>query len=104
MARTSDTRENVLDFIRTFRRDNGYSPTVREIALHCGIKSTSVVQYHLNHLEKRYGTARMQEGKVEVAIGLMVAAGVCKPSQFADVLEEWLRLKEIEDQRKAGMI
>ena len=52
MARTSDTRENVLDFIRTFRRDNGYSPTVREIALHCGIKSTSVVQYHLNHLEK----------------------------------------------------
>ena len=52
MARTSATRENVLDLIRTFRRDNGYSPTVREIASHCGIKSTSVVQYHLNHLEK----------------------------------------------------
>jgi repressor LexA len=52
MARTSNTREAILDFIRTFRQNNGYSPTIREIALQCGIKSTSVVQYHLNHLEK----------------------------------------------------
>ena len=52
MPRSSPTREHVLTFIKAFRRDNGYSPTVREIARHCGIKSTSVVQYHLNHLQK----------------------------------------------------
>ena len=52
MPRTSSTRDNILDFIRRFRQNNGYSPTVREIGRHCGVKSPSVVQYHLNHLEK----------------------------------------------------
>ncbi|NLT24693.1 MAG: hypothetical protein GXX82_16745, partial [Syntrophorhabdus sp.] len=45
MPRKTDTRENILDFIRAFRRENGYSPSVREVARHCGIKSPSVVQY-----------------------------------------------------------
>ena len=52
MARKTDTRENILDFIRAFRRENGYSPSVREVARHCGIKSPSVVQYHLDQLEQ----------------------------------------------------
>lgn len=52
MPRKTDTRENILDFIRTFRRDNGYSPSVREVARHCGIKSPSVVQYHLEQLQQ----------------------------------------------------
>jgi len=52
MPRKTDTRENILDFIRTFRRENGYSPSVREVARHCGIKSPSVVQYHLDQLEQ----------------------------------------------------
>ena len=52
MVRRTDTRENILEFIRVFRRDNGYSPSVREVAGHCGIKSPSVVQYHLEQLEE----------------------------------------------------
>lgn len=52
MPRTTDTREKILDFIKTFRQDNGYSPSVREVAEHCGVKSPSVVQYHLNHLQE----------------------------------------------------
>ncbi len=52
MVRKTDTRENILEFIRVFRRDNGYSPSVREVAGHCGIKSPSVVQYHLEQLEE----------------------------------------------------
>lgn len=51
MARKTHTRENILDYIKTFRQKNGYSPSVREVAHHCGIKSPSVVQYHLNRLE-----------------------------------------------------
>ncbi len=50
MTRKTNTREQILDFIRTFRQDNGYSPSVREVASHCGIKSPSVVQYHLEQL------------------------------------------------------
>lgn len=52
MVRKTDTRENILEFIRVFRRDNGYSPSVREVAGHCGIKSPSVVQYHLEQLQE----------------------------------------------------
>ncbi len=52
MPRTTNTRETVLDFIKTFRLRKGYSPSVREVADQCGIKSPSVVQYHLNQLEK----------------------------------------------------
>jgi repressor LexA len=51
MPRTTHTREIILEYIKTFRQNNGYSPSVREIAQHCGIKSPSVAQYHLNHLE-----------------------------------------------------
>jgi len=51
MPRTTNTREIILEYIRTFRQNNGYSPSVREVAQHCGIKSPSVVQYHLIHLE-----------------------------------------------------
>jgi repressor LexA len=52
MTRKTGTREEILDFIRAFRRDNGYSPSVREVASHCGIKSPSVVQYHLEQLKE----------------------------------------------------
>jgi len=52
MPRTTNTRENILDFIKTFRQTKGYSPSVREVARNCGVKSPSVVQYHLNHLKK----------------------------------------------------
>jgi repressor LexA len=52
MSGTSRTRENILSFIKTFRETKGYAPTVREIARSCGVKSPSVVQYHLTHLEQ----------------------------------------------------
>ncbi len=52
MAKTSPTRESILAFIQKFKVGKDYAPTVREIAGHCGIRSTSVVQYHLNKLEE----------------------------------------------------
>jgi len=52
MPRKTNTRESILEFIRAFRRDTGYSPSVREVARHCGIKSPSVVQYHLDQLQQ----------------------------------------------------
>jgi len=46
------TRGRVLSFIRRFVDEHGYTPTVREIVKGLGISSTSVVQYHLNVLER----------------------------------------------------
>lgn len=52
MVSTSKTRWRILEFIRTFLQERGYAPTVRDIARGCNISTSSVVQHHLNVLEK----------------------------------------------------
>lgn len=87
MVRKTNTRENILEFIRKFRRDNGYSPSVREVASHCGIKSPSVVQYHLEQLleaglitkdkvrSRSIGLVGDEEGLGQVPLLGVIAAG-----------------------------
>lgn len=45
-------QKDVLDFIMEFMRDNSYPPSVREICLGIGVKSTSTVHGYLQRLEK----------------------------------------------------
>ena len=44
-------RERVYNFIVDFIKKNGYAPTVREICVGTGLKSTSSVYAHLLKLE-----------------------------------------------------
>ena len=53
MAVISKTRLRILNFIRAFLQERGYAPTVRDIARGCNISTSSVVQHHLNVLEKQ---------------------------------------------------
>ena len=48
----SETRQRILEFIRTFIDEHGYAPTVRDILKGCNLSSTAVVQHHLNVLER----------------------------------------------------
>lgn len=41
----------VMDYIRKFSEENGYTPSVREIAQECGIKSTATVHSYLEKLQ-----------------------------------------------------
>jgi repressor LexA len=50
--RRTKTRQKILDFIKEFYQDKGYAPTVRDIVKGLDISTTSVVQHHLNNLEK----------------------------------------------------
>ncbi len=43
----------VMDYIRKFTEENGYTPSVREIALQCGIKSTATVHSYLIRLQEK---------------------------------------------------
>ena len=52
MARITKTRLSILSFIRDFLQERGYAPTVRDIAKGCDISTSSVVQHHLNVLER----------------------------------------------------
>ena len=52
MARTTDKRERILEYITQFTRENGYSPSVREICEGVGLASTATVHYHLGALRE----------------------------------------------------
>lgn len=48
----NEKQKKFIDFILEFKADNGYSPSVREIAAGLGIASTSTVKNMLDKLEK----------------------------------------------------
>lgn len=52
MARKSNKREEILQFLTKFVAENGYSPSVREICAAVGLQSTATVHYHLAALSE----------------------------------------------------
>ena len=52
MRDASEKKMQILDFIRREIDDKGYPPSVREICLAVGLKSTSTVHAHLNRWEE----------------------------------------------------
>jgi repressor LexA len=52
MALTRRQRE-ILDFVREFIRENGYSPSLEEIGRHFGLSSVATVHKHVQHLVQK---------------------------------------------------
>jgi repressor LexA len=52
MKTLSSKQREILAFLRRFREEKDYPPTIRDIVKACGISSTSVVDYNLKILEK----------------------------------------------------
>lgn len=59
---------------------------------------------HLLALEKQFGSTALLQAKVDVCIGLLVAAGVVKSSQVVDLFEEQLKMWDLQKQREAGVL
>ena len=53
MARTTDKREKILEFVTGFIRENHYAPSVREICAAVGLQSTATVHNQLNELREQ---------------------------------------------------
>lgn len=53
MRNIENNLTNLISFINDFNSTNGYLPSVREMANHLNIKSTSTINYYLNILEER---------------------------------------------------
>jgi repressor LexA len=117
MARTSSTRQRILSFIGRFINERGYAPTVRDIARGCHISTPSVVQHHLNTLEREGYIRRDPEvfrsiqlvGRRREAISRVpllgaIAAGkpipVPTPDTWTTIPEETLRLTDEVTQGK----
>ena len=69
MPRTSNKKEEILQFLNRFMEENGYAPTVREIGKAVGLKSTATVHYHLEALqrENRISMPEMKKRAITVA-------------------------------------
>lgn len=53
MPRSSDKSEKIIEFIRQFTQENGFSPSIREIGAAVGLRSTASVSYHLQQLQEK---------------------------------------------------
>lgn len=53
MPRTSNKAQLIENFVMQFIRENGYSPSVREIGAAVGLRSTASVSYHLQALQEK---------------------------------------------------
>ena len=53
MRSSKENQQKILDFIKTEIEEKGYPPSVREICAAVGLRSTSTVHAHLNHLEEQ---------------------------------------------------
>ena len=64
------TRQKVYDFLVEFITENGYAPSVREICVGTGLKSTESVYNHLLKLNDE-GKIKMKQGYSPRAIKLV---------------------------------
>lgn len=53
MRASEENQQRILEFIKKEIEYKGYPPSVREICAGVGLKSTSTVHAHLNHLEEQ---------------------------------------------------
>lgn len=67
----------VMDYIRKFSEENGYTPSVREIGKECGIKSTATVHSYIDRLKEKGYLTKTDNKKRSVSIGK--GAGVSIP-------------------------
>ena len=67
----------VMDYIKKFTEENGYTPSVREIGKECGIKSTATVHSYIAKLQTKGYLNKTDNKKRAVTIGK--SAGVSVP-------------------------
>jgi repressor LexA len=92
----SPKQQSILSFIDSFFAEKGYPPSVRDIVRGCHISSTSVVEYHLNILQKEgyirrdaevargIELRRVSKGLVQVPVIGYIAAGEPIPTPTVD--------------------
>lgn len=49
----TERQQSILTYVHDYLAQHGKSPTMREIAMATGTRSTSIVAYNLRHLERR---------------------------------------------------
>lgn len=66
----------VMDYIRKFSEENGYTPSVREIGEKCGIKSTATVHSYLSRLQSKGLLTKTDNKKRSVSIAKSLGTSI----------------------------
>ena len=74
MTKLSPKQARVYEFILSFTEQNGYPPSVREIAVAVGLKSPSTVHFHLKGLEEA-GVISRDAGKTRAITAVHAPTG-----------------------------
>jgi len=59
-------QRQTLEFLRNFLSENGFAPTLKDIASHIGVKSPSTAHFHLERLEDKGFIKRGSDGSLEL--------------------------------------
>ena len=59
-------QRETLGFLKNFIADNGFAPTLKEIAAHIGVKSASTAHFHLERLQDKGYINRGQDSSIEL--------------------------------------
>ncbi len=60
-------QRKTLEFLRSFIADNGFGPTLKDVATSIGVKSLSTAHFHLGRLEAKGFIKRGSNGEIELA-------------------------------------
>ena len=82
----TDRQRDILEFISQSIRERGYPPTLREIGVHFGIRSTNGVNDHLRALEKK-GYLEREDLKSRALRPMGVRGPVRAPTRDEDMIE-----------------
>ncbi len=59
-------QRETLEYLRRFIADNGYGPTLKDIATYIGVRSPSTAHFHLARLEDKGFIQRGDDGAIEL--------------------------------------
>ena len=82
----TDRQREILEFITQSIRERGYPPTLREIGVHFGIRSTNGVNDHLRALEKK-GYLEREDLKSRALRPMGMRGPVRAPTRDEDMIE-----------------
>jgi repressor LexA len=83
----TDRQQEILNFISSSITERGYPPTLREIGLHFGIRSTNGVNDHLRALEKKGFLQREDLKSRALRPVALPGAAAARPEPHPDIVE-----------------
>lgn len=85
----SEKQKEILEIIKTFIKENGYSPTIREICKLANIKSTAAVHGHIKKLK--------DEGHITSGVDMPRSIALTKREKNVKVVVNAIALMCAED-------